>query len=149
MAHKTFVVFLFIGADSVLVHIVQHRFFDGICFRETDAAALIFHDLVAACPVKACVGFIFITAHREDHFVAVIVAGGGGKNGDFFQIFACQAVQVLFYPVSLQPAFFLVGHMPEIAAAAKLGNGTFPVDAVGGFFDHLGDLSQSPGLVCL
>ena len=84
MAHQTLMLGFVIGADPVLIHIIKNRFFYQVCLRKTDAAAFVFHDLVAACPVKTGIGLIFQASHGEDHFVSVIVAGGGRKNGDLF-----------------------------------------------------------------
>ena len=49
----------------------------------------------------------------------------------------------------LEPRFLFVVQMMEVTAAAELRHGAGPVDAVGGFFDDLDDLTGGPGLLGL
>ena len=77
------------------------------------------------------------------------MAVGRGENGHFCETFPCQSVQAGFYPFRLQPGFFFVVHVPEIAAAAELGNGALPVHPMGRFFEDFHDFPCRPGFLGL
>jgi tRNA modification GTPase len=66
--------------------------------------------------------------------IPVAIAGRCGQNQNFFKAFAANAIQRLAHPISFERSFFLIIHMPEVTAAAKLGNRAFPVYPMGRFF---------------
>ena len=77
--------------------------------------------------------------------VAVAAQRRGFQNGNFLKMLPGQPVQAGFYPVSLQPGFLLIIHVPEVAAAAQLRHRALTVHPMGGFFQQLGDFSRCPG----
>ena len=146
---KTLVGFFVVGGNMELVYITYNDLFYFVCFRRQNQAAFILHHLMGTGTEKACKYPILFAGYRILGFVAVAVAGGSGQKRHFIQTFTADAVQCLPYPVGFQTAFLFVVHVPEIAAAAKLGHGTFPVHPVGRLFQKLRDLAGGPGLLGL
>ena len=140
---------LVVDADPVLVYIINYRILRGVDLLRENAAAGVFYHVVGARPVEPGVGASFFHRHRILRLVAVAVAVGGGENGDFRQIFAADAVQAVLHPLGFQPGLLGVVHVPEIAAAAELGDLALPVDPVGGLFQNLHNFPRRPRLLRL
>ena len=149
MPQKSLAGGLVVDADPVLVYIINYRILRGVDLLRENAAAGVFHHVVGARPVEPGVGAPLLHRHRILRLVAVAVAVRGGENGDFRQIFAADAVQAVLHPLRFQPGLLRVVHVPEIAAAAELGDLALPVDPVGGFFQNLHDFSRRPSFLRL
>ncbi len=146
MPQQTLMGHFIIGSHPVLVYIIYDRILDPVRFLRQDQAAVIFHHIMGSGPEESCVGTVFLRCHGVLGLVPVAAAGGGGEDLHLVQILTADPVQAGAHPLGLQPGFLLVVHVPEIAAAAELGNRALPVAAVGGFFQDLHDLSCCPGL---
>ena len=83
---------LVVDADPVLVYIINYRILRGVDLLRENAAPGVFHHVVGTRPVESGIGAPLLHCHRILRLVAVAVAVGGGENGDFFQIFAADAV---------------------------------------------------------
>ena len=130
-----------------LVDIIHNRILDGIGFLRQNQAPPVFHHIVGAGPKKTGIGAAFFCRHGVLGLVSVAVAVGGGENGHLRQGFPCQPVQAGLHPLRFQPGFLGVVHVPEIAAAAELGDRAFPVHPVGGLFENFHDFSRRPGFL--
>ena len=136
---------LIIDGDAELVNMVDHRVLHLVRLLGEDQTAGIFHHVVGARPEEPGVGPALFAGHGILGLVAVAAQRRGGQNGNFLKMLPGQSVQAGFYPVSLQPGFLLIVHVPEVAAAAELGHGALTVHPMGGFFQQLGDFSRCPG----
>ena len=149
VAQQAAVGFFVIRGDVVLVYIIYNDVFDPVGFLRQDQTALVFHHTVGAGLEEARVHAALLLRHGILGLVAVKSTGGGGEDLHLLQAFAAQAVEALAHPFGLQPCLFFIIHMPEIAAAAAGGDGTFPLHTVGGFLDDLSDPAGGPGLAHL
>ena len=134
-----------VGGDMELIYIIHYRILHHVRFLGENQAAAVFHHLVGARPEKSGVGSSLFAGHGVLGFVPIAKAGGGGEDGHFLQLLPGQSVQAGFHPLRFQPGLLLIVHVPEVAAAAELGHGAFPVHPVGGFFQNFGDFPRCPG----
>ena len=95
--------------------IVPHRLSQGIGLRLLDETVLHMHHLVAAGPVKA---HLPRRGDGIDALVAVVQGLLRTQNFLHRHLRAADAGQGVLNPGTLGPQLLLIGHMPEIAAAA-------------------------------
>ena len=134
-----------IHRHPVFVDIIHHNRFDPVGFLRQNPAAGILHHLMGPGLEESRVGSALFPGHRVLGLVPVALTGGGRQNGQTFQVFAADAVQAVGNPLGLQPGFLFIVQVPEITAAAELGNGAGPVHPVRGPFQNLHNFSGSPG----
>ena len=132
-----------------MVYIIHHRILDRIGGFRQDQAPLIFHYIMGAGPEEACKAPALLLGHGILGLVPVAPALRRCQNGHFREILPADTVQTGFHPLRFQPALLFIIHMPEIAAAAELGNGAFPVYPMGRFFQNFRHFSRRPGFLGL
>ena len=111
-------------------------------------APFVFHDSVGPRPEEPGVGPAPIPGYGVLGLVPVAVAVRGGEDRHSCKLLPRQPVEAGPHPLRFQPGFLGVVHVPEVAAAAELGNGALPVHPVGGFFQDPDDFPCRPGLSC-
>ena len=149
MPHQTGMGHFVIGWDAVAVHVGDDDILHLIHLRRQDSAAVVFHHAVGAGLEESGVGPALVAGHRVLGLVAVAVAGGGGQDGNSFQALAADSVQASADALRLQPGFLLIVHVPEVAAAAELRHGAFPIHPVRRTLQNFHQLAGGPGLLGL
>ena len=130
---------LVVGRHLKPGNIVPHRLSQGIGLRLLDETVLHMHHLVAAGPVKAHL------PHRGDGIDALVaVVQGLLRTQNFFHrhLRAADTGQGVLNPGPLGPQLLLIGHMPEIAAAAAAIIRTVRFPAGRGGLRQGGDLAE-------
>ena len=130
-----------------MVYIINNKILHPVGILRQDQAALVFHHGVGAGLEKARVNSALAACHGILCLVPVAMAIRGREDLHAFQAFPAQTVQAICYPLGLQPGFLFIIHVPEIAAAAELGHGTFPIHPMGGFFEDFHNLTGGPTLL--
>ena len=146
MPQKPLVVGFVIGGDAVLVGIIDDRILDPVGLRRQDAAAAVLHHIMGARPEKAGIHPPLFAGYRVLGLVPVAMAVRCRQDGNLLQLLPRHPVQAGSDPFRLQSGLFFIVHVPEVAAAAELGNFTLPVDPVGGFLQNFRDFACGPGL---
>ena len=119
--------------------IVPQGLGQGVGLRLLDETVLHMHHLVAAGPVKAHL------PHRGDGIDALVaVVQGLLRTQNFFHrhLRPADAGQCVLHPGTLGPQLLLIGHMPEIAAAAAAVVGAVRRPAGRGGLHQGGDLAE-------
>ena len=119
--------------------IVPHRLSQGIGLRLLDETVLHIHHLVAAGPVKA-----YLPRQGNGVNALVPVVQGLLRPQDLLHgdLRAADAGQCVLHPGTLGPELLLIGHMPEVAAAAAAVIGAVRRPAGRGGLHQGGDLAE-------